>query len=259
MNSRTDDIRKRIEKRKREQSRMKKNIDSRIIWDDEDEPTFQRMNEPYDDDYQPIHPLFRKELFLLKILGAAILFLTVAIITKQHSETFAPAEKVIRESMNQEFNFAGVSKWYEQQFGKPLAFLPTDKTDQTNTNEDNQLQHYALSASGKILEDFNDNGQRVAIETGSDTTVQAMNEGTVVFAGEKEGFGNTVIIQHSDKSESWYGNLKEMDVKVYSVLKKGDKVGVASSYEHNDSLGLFYFAIKKDNEFINPIQVIDFE
>ncbi|MFT8321337.1 MAG: M23 family metallopeptidase [Bacillus sp. (in: firmicutes)] len=258
MNTRKDDIRKRIEKRKREQSKIKQNLDSRILWEDEEEPSIYQNNKPYNDDIHPIHPLFRKELFLLKILGAAILFLTVAIISKQQSETFAPAEKVIRQSMNQEFNFAGVSKWYEDQFGKPLAFLPIDKKDQTN-QENNQLQHYALSASGKILEDFKDNGQRIAIETGSDTTVQAMNEGTVVFAGEKEGFGNTVILQHSDKSESWYGNLKTIDVKIYSLVKKGDKVGIASGYEHNDSLGLFYFAIKKGNDFINPIQVIDFE
>ncbi|MGP7816834.1 peptidoglycan DD-metalloendopeptidase family protein [Niallia sp. 01092] len=258
MSSRIDDIRKRIEKRKREQSRMEKNVDSRIVWTDEDNSSFPRNNEPYDDDRHHVHPLFRKELFLLKILGAAILFLAVAIITKQQSETFAPAENAIRQAMNQEFNFAGVSKWYENQFGKPLAFLPSDMDGKSN-NETNHLQQYALSASGKILEDFKENGQRVAIETGSDTTVQAMNEGTVVFAGEKEGFGNTVVIQHSDKSESWYGNLKEIDVKIYDTLKQGDKVGVASSYEHNDSLGLFYFAIKKGNDFIDPIQVIDFE
>ncbi|GKU81431.1 M23 family metallopeptidase [Niallia sp. NCCP-28] len=259
MSSRKEEIRKRIEKRKKEQSKLKKNIDNRILWEDEDDDFNAREKREiyYEEDGNQFHPLFRKELFLLKILGAAVFFLAVAIIVKQQTATFASAEKVIRQSMNQEFNFAGVSNWYEKQFGKPLAFLPLEK--QKEEKEENNLQQYALSASGKILEDFNDNGQRVAIETDNDTTVQAMNEGFVKFAGEKEGFGNTVIIQHSDKSESWYGNLKEIDVKIYENLKKGDKVGLASSYENDESLGLFYFAIKKDNDFIDPIQVIDFE
>lgn len=258
MSSRADEIRRRIEKRKRERERMQKNVERRILWNDEEESndhnTFHYENDNKDD----FHPLFRKDLFLLKILGAAVLFLAVAIIVRNQSPTLQKAETSIRQAMDQEFNFAFVSDWYEDQFGKPLAFLPT-KAGEEEPADDSPLQQYALSASGKILEDFADTGQRVAIETGIDTTVQALNEGTVTFIGEKEGFGNTVVIQHSDKSESWYGNLEEVDVRIYEAVKKGTKVGLASGYGTNETLGLFYFAIKKDDDFIDPIQVIEFE
>ncbi|MEM5598576.1 M23 family metallopeptidase [Niallia circulans] len=85
------------------------------------------------------------------------------------------------------------------------------------------MQQYALSASGKVLEEFQKNGQRIAIETGVDTTVQSFNEGQITFIGEKEGFGKTVVIKHSDQSESWYGNLEEVDVKLYENIKKEQK------------------------------------
>lgn len=236
---------------------MQKNIDTRVLWEDSDERKDSRTDFSFDHDENSFHPLFRKDLFLLKILGAAVLFLAVAIVVKKDSSTFTSMEVSIRQAMDKEFNFAFVSEWYEDQFGTPLAFLPSTQED--NQTEDQDLQQYALSASGRILEDFDENGQRIAIETGIDTSVQAMNEGRVIFIGEKDGFGNTVVIQHSDNSESWYGNLKEVDVSIYEEIQKGGKVGAASSYEEDETLGLFYFAIVKDDDFINPIQVIDFE
>lgn len=259
MGSRSDDVRKKMEKRRKERERMQKNIDSRILWsDEENDETFYNFHTDNKEEKNPpkVHPLFRKELFMLKILGAAVLYLAVAIIIDHPSEKLAKVENSIKYAMSQEFNFMVVSDWYEDKFGKPLAFLPEQDSKETSTN---QLQQYALSASGKILEDFNESGQRIAIETGANTTVQAFNEGQITFIGEKEGFGKTVVIQHSDNSESWYGNLAEVDVKLYELIEKGTKVGSASNFEEENSLGLFYFAIKKNDDFIDPLQVIDFE
>lgn len=159
--------------------------------------------------------------------------------------------------MEKDFQFAAVSGWYEEQFGKPLALLPFSdgKKDEKNVEENSE---YALPASAKILEDFNDNGQRITIETGKEASIEAMSEGLVRFAGKKDGFGNTVIIQHGDKSESWYGNLAEINVNLYQYIEKGTGIGTAGDTGDGEK-GSFYFAIKKDDDFIDPIQVIPFE
>ncbi|KAB7667327.1 M23 family metallopeptidase [Bacillus sp. B1-b2] len=261
MGSRSDDIRKKMEKRRKERMRMEKNIDSRILWEDDD---ISRNDAIYDypvpikgDNHsKKVHPLFRKELFMLKILGAAVLYLAVAILMNHPSEKLVKVESTIRQAMSEEFNFMVVADWYENTFGKPLAFLPEQEK---TADESDQLQQYALSATGKVLEEFNQNRQRIAIETGTDTTVQAFNEGQITFIGNKEGFGKTVVIQHSDNSESWYGNLEEVDVKLYELIEKGTKVGSAANYDSDGTLGLFYFAIKENNDFIDPLQVIDIE
>lgn len=256
MGARNDNVRKKIEKRRKERARIEKNIDSRVLWSDEEE-NYDYSFTSKEENYPPkIHPLFRKDLFMLKILGAAILFLAVAIIVDHPSTKFAKVEDTLRQAMSQEFNFMVVSDWYEDKFGKPLAFLPEQKALVQDTE---QLQQYTLSASGKVLEEFQKNGQRIAIETGSDTTVQSFNEGQITFIGEKDGFGKTVVIKHSDQSESWYGNLEEVDVKLYENIEKGTKVGSASRYEGDETLGLFYFAIKKNDDFIDPLQVIELE
>lgn len=258
MNSRADEIRKRIERRKKEKNREARKIESSVLWtEDEERYGFNKLPSYETKVGEGEHPLFRKELFLFKLLAAACLFLLAAILFKNETETLDPARNFVKASMEKDFQFAAVSGWYEEQFGKPLAFLPfSDGTKESQSASDNT--DYALPASAKILEEFDDNGQRITIETGKDAAVEAMSEGFVRFAGKKDGFGNTVIIQHGDKSESWYGNLADINVNLYQYIEKGTSIGKAGDTE-DDAKGSFYFAIKKDDDFIDPIQVIPFE
>lgn len=102
------------------------------------------------------------------------------------------------------------------------------------------------------------NGQGVFVQTATNATVESVNEGIVVFAGKKEELGNTVQIQHADGTESWYANLNDMSVKLYDYVSKKQKIGIVSNDENNKN-GKFYFAIKKNEKFIDPIQVISFD
>lgn len=259
MRSRSDEIRKRIEKRKKERRRISNKSEVKLPWmEDEERYGFEKITsyeaDPHDEDN---HPLFRKEVFVFKILLSACLVLIVAIMFRNQSPVFEPARNFVTKSMNEEFQFAAVSDWYESTFGKPLALLPKNQEQHENNRDDSKL-HYALPASGKILEEFGENGQRITIETGKGAVVEAMNGGFVRYIGEKEGFGQTVVVQHADESESWYGNLSSVDVTLYSYIKKGTQVGKATDYEDGTNSS-FYFAIKEGEDFVDPIQVIQFE
>ncbi|MCM3704428.1 MULTISPECIES: M23 family metallopeptidase [Cytobacillus] len=258
MNSRADEIRKRIERRKKEKERFSKKKDSTVLWtEDEERYGFNKLPSYESKIEEGNHPLFRKELFLFKLLASACIFLVAAILFKNQAATFDPARDFVKTAMEKDFQFAAVSGWYEEQFGKPLALLPFSdgKSNEKNADENSE---YALPASAKILEEFDDNGQRITIETGKEASIEAMSEGLVRFAGKKDGFGNTVIIQHGDKSESWYGNLAEINVNLYQYVEKGTGIGTAGDAGDSEK-GSFYFAIKKDDDFIDPIQVIPFE
>ncbi|MBT2681667.1 M23 family metallopeptidase [Bacillus sp. ISL-35] len=258
MNSRADDIRRRMMKRKRERERMEKMNHNRFFSTEEERHGFDRLPSYDMGPGEGGHPLFKKEVFLFKILASACLVLIVAIIYRSPSEKAVSIQQYVKNTMEQEFQFAAVSDWYEGQFGKPLALLPAKNADEGSEKEVASGSQYALPASGKILEDFGDNGQRIMIETGKGAGVEAMNEGLVHFVGMKEGFGKTVIVQHGDKSETWYGNLDKIDVNLYEYISKGTKVGTAMDSE--DGLkGSFYFAIKKGDDFVDPVQVIKFE
>jgi len=258
MSSRSEDVRKRMLKRKKERERMEKMNHGRLYYSEEERHGFDRIPSYDIGPGEGNHPLFKKEVFLFKVLASACLVLIVAILFRSPAEKAEKFQSYVKQTMEQEFQFAAVSDWYEEQFGKPLALLPAKNTGEEDKQDIDEDNEYALPASGKILEDFGDNGQRIMIETGKGAGVEAMNEGLVHFVGMKDGFGKTVIVQHADKSETWYGNLDGIDVNLYEYISKGTKVGTAMD-SSDGTKGSFYFAIKKGDDFIDPVQVIKFE
>ena len=71
-----------------------------------------------------------------------------------------------------------------------------------------------------------------------------MKNGLVVFIGQKEEYGNTVIIQQADGIDVWYSNLESINVKMYDYVKSGDFLGeVTSNY--------FYLIFKKEGNVLN--------
>jgi stage IV sporulation protein FA len=258
MSSRADDVRRRMMKKKKERERMEKMSPGRFLISEEERHGFDRTPSYDIGPGDGNHPLFKKEVFLFKVLASACLVLIVAILFRSPAEKAVTIQNYVKHTMEQEFQFAAVSDWYEEQFGKPLALLPAKNTGEPDDQKVLEETEYALPASGKILEDFSDNGQRIMIETGKGAGVEAMDEGLVHFVGIKDGFGKTVIVQHADKSETWYGNLDGIDVNLYEYISKGTKVGTAMD-SSDGTKGSFYFAIKKGDDFIDPVQVIKFE
>lgn len=260
MGSRADELRKKMARQRKERERLRKrkgtDATTTVLPETEELYGFDKLPSYDPGSGKNGHPLFQKEIFLFKVLASACLILIVAIVFRSETERVEPVKEFVKTAMETEFQFAAVHAWYEDQFGKPLALLPMKETE--NTEEQKFGTQYALPASGRIVEDFGDNGQKITIETGKDASVEAMNEGLVLFVGTKEGFGNTVIIQHGDQSETWYGNLDDFNVSVYQYIDKGASVGKATTVA-DESKGSFYFAIKKGDDFVDPIGVIKFE
>ncbi|WP_409301932.1 peptidoglycan DD-metalloendopeptidase family protein [Peribacillus sp. SCS-155] len=202
------------------------------------------------------HPLFKKEYFYFKLLGALCLFLIVAVMFRHPSAKLDRPRDFVAETMDKEIQFAAISDWYEDKFGKPIAFLPAEP--KTGTEVSGKTNNYSVPVTGKIAESFDDNGEGIILETGPDASVDATKEGIVIFAGNKEDLGKTVVIQHGDKSESWYGQLQTIDVKLYQRVSKGKAIGQVKATE-DGSKGTFYLAIKKENKFIDPKKVIPFD
>jgi stage IV sporulation protein FA len=261
MRSTPEEIRRRIAKRKREKGSPEKGPERNITWPGEDEKYGFNHYSSYEagkDDV--IHPLFKKEVFIFKILASAVLFLVIAIMFRENTATLAPARDFVMKTMEQDFKFATVSKWYEDQFGKPLALLPFSENGKEDAKNVVGKDHDIPVFSGKVLENFEKNGQGIMIETTKGAPVEAMKEGNVMFAGVKEDTGKTVIIQHADQTQSTYGNLDEIKVSLYQFIDSEKVVGTASESTGEDKTkGTYYFAIKKGDDYIDPIQVIRFE
>jgi hypothetical protein len=57
--------------------------------------------------------------------------------------------------------------------------------------------------------------------------VNAANDGRVVWAADLGIFGNCIVLDHGYALQSIYGHLRQIDVKVGEMVKKGQKMGIA--------------------------------
>ena len=79
--------------------------------------------------------------------------------------------------------------------------------------------------------------------------VYATANGTVLYAGiGTQGYGEMVILSHSDGYLSAYSNLNGMDVKEGQAVTMGEKIGSVGKFRGKSDLG---FEIRKDGTLIS--------
>lgn len=163
--------------------------------------------------------------YITKVMLGIIFFLVSIIFTNfSDKNLLLYKEYVFTESLP----FTKIKGWYEDLFGEVLP-----KNDNTKTVFNGKLVY-------KEIVDYL-NGEKLTIS--SNSLVNSIGSGVVVYNGEKEGYGNTVIIQGIDGVDIWYGNLQNVSVSLYDYIEADTVIGeVTNEY--------LYLVIKKDNEFI---------
>lgn len=97
------------------------------------------------------------------------------------------------------------------------------------------------------------NGIDIATRTG--TPIRSAREGMVFFAGWRDGYGNTVIIQHHDGYTSMYAHCLKIFVKKGDWLEKGDIISTVGSTGRSTGPHLHY-TIMRHGAPINPLRFI---
>lgn len=139
---------------------------------------------------------------------------------------------VYKNVFQDNLSFAKINSVYKKYFGSSLPLF----------NDSNDV---GMVSSAKLkyskIEKYK-NGAKLTVS--NNYLVTAMDSGIVVFSGEKDGYGKTVVIQRSDDVEVWYCNLSNLNIGLYDYIKKGDNIGEVSG----DTLYLVYM---KDGKFLN--------
>ncbi len=168
--------------------------------------------------------------FLLsKILICLILFVCFLIGIKGSSSFKATFyDKVYTQS----FSFATVNSWYKSLFGDvfPLEnFFPKD------------VEVFSEKLTYESANIYKDG---VALKVSEKYLVPLLNDGIVVYLGDKDDYGKTLIVQQEDGIEVWYCNINFSDISMYDYLNKGSFVGEANG----DSI---YLVFEKDGKFLD--------
>ncbi len=150
--------------------------------------------------------------FISQTMLTIIVFLIGMITIKQYPEY---KENIRKKLYEESIGFIKFRELYNNYFG---SIIPLDNL--FAKEEPVFSEKITYKAKEKYKE-----GVKLTVTT--DYMVPAINEGIVVFIGEKEGYGNTIIIEQTDGTDVFYANIKEANVNIYDYVEKGKLLGEA--------------------------------
>lgn len=167
--------------------------------------------------------------FINRCLIVIILFLGCLIMVKSNTSF---KSKIIDYVYSDSFKFTKLRSIYEKYFGKILS------ADKVVPEEKKVFNEKISYNSANVYKD----GVKLAVS--SNYMVPTLESGIVVFMGEKEEYGNTIIIEQIDGIDVWYSNIKSNQVKMYDYVEKGSMLG--------EVIGdAFYMVFQKDGNYLN--------
>ena len=125
----------------------------------------------------------------------------------------------------------GINALEKDSLGNPVKAI-TEKGDKANAD---QMQNHK--------------GIDIASPYGSDVFCAA--KGKVVFAGQKGGYGNCVIVEHGNGLATLYGHLSKVIVKANQEVKVGELIAKSGNSGRSTGPHLHY-EVRKNNTPINP-------
>lgn len=88
------------------------------------------------------------------------------------------------------------------------------------------------------------------------TPINAAWDGRVVFAGERGGYGNMVVLEHTGGWRSYYAHNDQNAVKVGDSIQAGQKIATVGSTGRSTGPHL-HFEIRQGNIAWDPRQIQD--
>lgn len=130
------------------------------------------------------------------------------------------------------FSFAEVNEIYKKYFGNifPLDNLTTEVSPVFNeqlvySNKESYKEGVKLTVKNNYL-------------------VPVIESGIIVFMGNKDNYGKTIIVQQINGIDLWYVGVENTNLKMYDYIEKGSLLGESISNE-------IYLYYQKEGEFVD--------
>ena len=167
--------------------------------------------------------------FISKCLIVVILVLLSMILIKEKPSF---KNKIIKYVYEDNINFVKAKNIYDKYFGKILAVDKIVPTEEKVFNEKLSYDKANIYKDG------------VELSVSDNYLVPNLENGIVVFVGDKEGYGRTIIIEQINGIDVWYSNIKEKDIKLYDYVEKGSLLGESINSK-------LYLVFQKEGKFLD--------
>lgn len=167
--------------------------------------------------------------FISKCLIVIILLLSTLILIKNNASL---KNNIIKYVYEDNLEFTKLKSIYEKYFGKILS------VDKIAPSEEKVFNEKISYEKANVYKDG------VALNVDKGYMVPTLEAGIVVFIGEKEGYGNTVIIEQVDGVDVWYSNISTSNIKMYDYIEKGKLLGEVNGEK-------LYMVFQKEGKYLN--------
>ena len=170
---------------------------------------------------------------IIRCIIVIVIMFSLAIIYKSESSL---KDNISSYFFEESISFTKIKKMYDKYLG---GLLPIKKEEGNTTEVFNEKLSYSASS---IYYDG------VKFTVSDSYLVPALAEGMVVFIGDKENYGKTVIIENLEGIDYWYSNINNTSLKLYDYVEKGSFVGEVQNE--------LYMVFSKDGNYLNYEQYI---
>lgn len=167
--------------------------------------------------------------FFIKFFICIIVILLGLIFVKGNSNLKSDIKSFLG---SHNINVSRINSFYKKHFGDILPFQSIAK-DKTNLVFNESLSYNKLEKykSG------------VKLYTDESYLIPNQKDGIVIFVGNKDDYGKTIIIEQTDGVDVWYGNISNINVSTYDYVNKGEIIGEAKNS--------FYVVFEKDGKYLD--------
>lgn len=161
--------------------------------------------------------------FIKRVFLSIIIFLTIGILLNRNDKFLLFYKNNIYDKS---LNFNIFNGFIEKYFGN----IKIIDENAIITNKENTYSNYNNYKDGAVLNDI--------------SSVYPFKSGIVVFIGNKEEYGNTIIIQGMDGIDYWYSNVTDINVKLYDYVESNN---IICNAENNK----LYVVFMKDGKVLD--------
>lgn len=167
--------------------------------------------------------------FFTRVLITVIIFLVGMILVKNNTEI---KNVILEQIYNKNFKFTKAKNFYEKYFGDILS------SEQFTNDEQAVFQEKLTYKKANTYLDG------VALTVDNNYMVPVLETGIVIFMGEKEGYGNTVVIEQIDGVDVSYSNISTDGIQLYDYVEKGSLLGEVNNKK-------LYLVFQQDGEYLD--------
>ena len=167
--------------------------------------------------------------FFIKSFFCISIFL-IALIAIKKDPTLK--ETIYKHVYENNFSFSKINKLYKKYFGEVIPLENILPKEEMVFKEDLKYEESTPYKNG------------VKLSTSINYLIPSIESGIVVFIGEKEHYGNTIIIQGVDGVDVWYGNTDNINVKLYDYVEKGTMIAQTKTED-------LYLVFQKEGKFLD--------